>query len=701
MDGWITIGTELSTNKFDRQIADLEKKMQKEEDKKVTIEAKIDTQTAQFEEAIAETDKYAEALERVQKLKAIIAGQNATPEQFTQFQNLTREFGTEEQIVANFDKALAKQDKIQQQLEKTKSDYSVINNKVEEYARNIERVRIQKHQKDVEGLKNSVEGVTKSFRKSVVNAGKLALGIFGIRSAYMMLRQASSQLGQYDKQYATDLEYIRYVLTMMIAPTLKTIIQYVLQGLQYINMLLNGLFGINLFTNASADAFNRMKKGASGVSSAVKEIKKDLLGFDEINRLTDNGGVAAGASGVGMPSLDIADISGETPGWIRWIVDNKDLVLNILGAIAALIASIKITMLLSGLKGIFTVLQGLSTLQIFGLVAGVVVALAGIVQFVFALIDYIKNPSWSKFEKVLQGIEIVLIGIGAAMLALQGVTPLGLVMLLTGALSLLGTQLLKNTSNTEKNAEAQERLNKAYEATKEATDAYVRAVDDAEGAEKALIEAEKRHRIVGQDLYDAVQNGTLDYKDMTDAQREVYKAYLNNEKAQENLQKQTENLGKTTKEEAVAFKQAVSTNVASGLGSALSSLNEFSKKWNSTFEKLKKNITVGASFGIGAALSVKGYAKGGVFYPNMLPRLASGGIVNMPGRGAAYGGAVIGERGAEAVVPLTDSQQMELLGATIGKYITINANIVNTMNGRVISRELKQIQNEQDFAYNT
>ena len=66
-----------------------------------------------------------------------------------------------------------------------------------------------------------------------------------------------------------------------------------------------------------------------------------------------------------------------------------------------------------------------------------------------------------------------------------------------------------------------------------------------------------------------------------------------------------------------------------------------------------------------------------------------------------YNGAIIGERGAEAVVPLTDSQQMELLGETIGRYITINANIVNTMNGRVISRELKQVQNNQDFAYNT
>jgi hypothetical protein len=43
---------------------------------------------------------------------------------------------------------------------------------------------------------------------------------------------------------------------------------------------------------------------------------------------------------------------------------------------------------------------------------------------------------------------------------------------------------------------------------------------------------------------------------------------------------------------------------------------------------------------------------------------------------------------------------MEQLGEAIGKYITINANITNTMNGRVISKELQKIQNDRNFAYN-
>jgi phage-related protein len=83
-----------------------------------------------------------------------------------------------------------------------------------------------------------------------------------------------------------------------------------------------------------------------------------------------------------------------------------------------------------------------------------------------------------------------------------------------------------------------------------------------------------------------------------------------------------------------------------------------------------------------------------------LPRLAKGGVINMPGRGVPVGNAIAGERGQEGVIPLTDSQQMALLGEAIGKYITINANITNTMNGRVISKELQRVQNDSDFAYN-
>lgn len=83
-----------------------------------------------------------------------------------------------------------------------------------------------------------------------------------------------------------------------------------------------------------------------------------------------------------------------------------------------------------------------------------------------------------------------------------------------------------------------------------------------------------------------------------------------------------------------------------------------------------------------------------------LPYFAKGGIINMPGRGVPVGNAIAGERGQEGVIPLTDSQQMALLGEAIGKYININATVPVYVGNRMIAKELKRINAEDDFAYN-
>jgi len=165
-------------------------------------------------------------------------------------------------------------------------------------------------------------------------------------------------------------------------------------------------------------------------------------------------------------------------------------------------------------------------------------------------------------------------------------------------------------------------------------------------------------------------------------------------------------------EAKTAFTEDLPDDIKNGLNTSKynSEMNTFTKWWNNNLDTLKKEITIHWSAeggGNGSFGGDKNYgggggfrAKGGIFYPSKIPKLAVGGIVNMPGRGVPYNGAIIGERGAEAVVPLTDSQQMALLGEAIGKYITINATLYNYMNGRVISREIQRVQNENDFAYN-
>lgn len=72
----------------------------------------------------------------------------------------------------------------------------------------------------------------------------------------------------------------------------------------------------------------------------------------------------------------------------------------------------------------------------------------------------------------------------------------------------------------------------------------------------------------------------------------------------------------------------------------------------------------------------------------------------MPNKGTMLGSAIGGEAGREGVIPLTNQQAMAELGAEIGRHVLVNLTNITQMNGRIIGRELKQIQSEQEFAFN-
>lgn len=409
MDGYITIGTELSTDKFDRQIAGLEKKMQKEEDKKILIDAKIQIEEKELEEARKKTDELAEAYQRLERVQKIISTGKATPQQFTMAQELQNTYGTAQQLELSFFKALNKQDAIEQKVMQTEAKYKEINSRVAEYKQKIESIKLEKQVEQVNKMKDHFNNLGTSIQKAVTKVGKLALGIFSVSGAYMLLRRASSDLGEYDKQYAANLEYIRYALTQAIAPVLKWIVSLAAQLLKYVGMIIQALFGVNIFANSSAESFTKMKAGANGVSKAVKEIKKQLTGFDEINMLTDQSdtGTKSGAGGVSTPlvkpEFDFSNITGEIPDWLKWIIS---------GIIGIKIADFLnwLGLLGSGLSGFQKLLVGL----------GIGFIIKGIADLVKAIKEYISDPSWENFIDILEAISEIALGITIIIGALTG-----------------------------------------------------------------------------------------------------------------------------------------------------------------------------------------------------------------------------------------------------------------------------------------
>ena len=516
-----------------------------------------------------------------------------------------------------------------------------------------------------EGFKNFGSSIQSSIR----NVARLALGIFGIRSAFMFLRRASSDLASYDQQYATNLEYIRYALTQAIAPVLQWIVNLAAKLLGYINAIMQGWFGINLFSRGSAKNFQKMKAGASGASKAVKEIKKQLAGFDEINMLTDQSdtGTSAGAGGVGMPSFDLSAMQGEPPAWLQWIIDNKDLILSILAGIAAGLLAIKL---------------GASGIQALGI--GVMVA--GIIYTIQSLLDYLKDPNWENFGKVIQGIGIAIVGLGI----LIGNVPL----IVAGAIVLIIGTIIKHWEEI-----------KAF---------FQKGIDWLKGKSDWV------HQMFGDtigNIYDTfVENLQLilNWFDMTfknikqilDGIIQFVKGVFTGDwkMAWEGVKKIFGAIWdwiKNTLKTVLQIAWNSVKGIARGVGETIS--NVFKAIVNgvlSGVERVLNSPIRAVNRLIGVINAVPGINLSTLPTFN-LPRLKVGGIVNMPNKGTLVGGAITGESGREGVIPLTDQQAMAQLGAEIGRNVVVNLTNITKVGNRQIAREIKQINAEQEFAFNS
>jgi phage-related protein len=144
------------------------------------------------------------------------------------------------------------------------------------------------------------------------------------------------------------------------------------------------------------------------------------------------------------------------------------------------------------------------------------------------------------------------------------------------------------------------------------------------------------------------------------------------------------------------FKGAI-VNVFGGLKSImLAPINALISGINSLIKGVNK-----ISFDVPGWVPVIGGKKWGFNIPK-IPKLAKGTILNNPGKGVpvAGGSAIAGEAGREAYLPLSDTQLLEELGSTIGRYITINLTNVTELDGRQIARKVDKIQQNNNFVFN-
>lgn len=393
MDGYVIIGTELDTKQLEQDLKNAKKELsqfQKEEERLLKEKGKVELQLSAYDEEKA-------------KIKANTDEMMKKAETETQVTNLLNMESIElDELTQKYSKQFTSLDGINNKLKDNQLQQGLINGKIDEANSKLMKA------KGYENVKNQLGKISDKTSDVVRKIGRWGLAIFSVRSAYMFIRQLSGTLAQYDTQYGANLEYIRYLLAQAIAPVLQFLVSLAYKLLSYINAIAQAWFGVNLFSNASVKNFNKMAGSAKSIEKSLQN-----AGFDEMDVLTDTSSAGGGVGGA-TPSLGIEKV--ETPKWID-----------------------EITALLAGLVGIITAIR----LGVKGIKAlGIGLMISGIVYAISSLLKYLKDGTWKNFGKIIQGIGVVLIGLGAIIRSIP-VAVAGAIVLIVGTITKYWQQIKK------------------------------------------------------------------------------------------------------------------------------------------------------------------------------------------------------------------------------------------------------------------
>ncbi len=420
-DGQVVIGTELDTDNFDKEVSHIEKRLNELDEKsKKPIEisgVKITGTNNLTDEEVNEYNELQSKLGELYSQKMELSKVE---------KSISQELKNQEATIEKQNNSVQKQSSINSSnaekisvlsahLEEMLKEYNdikganIISSKDLGRANELKK-EIKQTSKEIEKLgggKISINGITDTSKKieninsglenTIKKVGKWALAVFAIESAYGAVRNAISTISQYDDQIQSNLQYIQYALANALKPLIETILNLVVKLLQYVNYIAQAWFGINLFSGAKE--FQSMADNSKKTAKNVRETRKSLIGgIDEITILdSDKSSENDNITGLEnkIPNFDLSTLDGPIPAWLKWIVDHKDIILSVMAGITAGLLAWKLG--LGGLKSL-----------------GIGIAIAGIVYAIQSIIEYLKDPSWENFGKIITGIGLTIAGVAIA-----------------------------------------------------------------------------------------------------------------------------------------------------------------------------------------------------------------------------------------------------------------------------------------------
>lgn len=536
---------------------------------------------------------------------------------------------------------------------------------------------IEKTKNRIISLKESVQDVgneadkttakiSKGFKKGTTTLKRFALSLFGIHSLYRLVSRASSEYLSQDTELAQRLQNVWIGLGSFLEPLLNAMSNALLKGLGYLNVFVKALTGVDYIARANAKALEKQTKAQKDLNKATQDYD-----FDVVRRQQDLSSKGAGSSdfsGIEIPELDDKVVK-KLQDLAKWLKENENLVKAVGIALGATFGAIAIAKLLSNIGSLIgsakagTGLAGLSgILKVLGTI-GVISISVALLYSALTGRDLIED-----FKEIKKGIK-------------------DLDEARNESVEKQKKQALELKESAEKSGEAISKM------TNEDLAGFIKQVDVATSSTEDLIIKYK------------TQNEVLDYNSkeyQANAEKvnenigklDSYKQMLENVKTRlENENKDLDvNSDKYKENQELLDKVNGSLNKINGYKATATAYINMESNTDNFFTNLWEQLKGGFK-AIGEAFDFSfGKKQGGGGFRGY----ALGGIVTQPTR------ALIGEAGyPEAVVPMTQDY-LSTLASEIGKYSSGNKGGVTNvyLDGRLIQRQVQNVQNDKDFVGN-
>lgn len=416
-DGSITFSTALDNAQLEKDLANLTKKIEKQEQKIADLSSKRDkTKEKGFFDGAAldaEKAKLQEIKDRLADIRAMSKNKGYSVEQREEYaaqipavqQELKDQQMRVNGLQAEWNKTENALDRYSAQLSEAEDTLNRQKEEAGELVRQLEEANSGAAQlaraagKAGDGMARLTERV-KKLASRVFAFTMITTALRGMRTWMGKVIKTNGEARQSIAQLKGALLTLAQPLVEVIIPAFTMLVNVLTRVITVVAQLISALFGKTLKQSKDgAKALYNEANAIEGVGSAAKEAAGSLAGFDEINTINtedtgSGGGGGGGASADIAPDFSWADDMG---GMLDRLKEIADLV----GLIAAGLALWKLSEMLPGVLG--TIAQKL---------AGILLTIGGLLLYWNGLTDAWENGvDWLNLIEMIGGLAAAALGL--------------------------------------------------------------------------------------------------------------------------------------------------------------------------------------------------------------------------------------------------------------------------------------------------